>query len=142
VVWDGGAHEKGKLPINSALEEGPNLLPPLQCMLMLCSAQGKYLITADLKKAFFQVALDPEDKILLFMYWWELSEETNKMEISIYWFVRLPWGLNCSPFILQAAIRFHGEDHLANLTPDHPDYEILSEVLQLDLRTVKKRPLK
>jgi hypothetical protein len=107
VVWDGSAHEKGKEPINAALEEGANLLPPLQSMLMIC-CQDKFWVTRDLKKAFFQVALDPEDKILLFMYWYELNKETNRWEFTIYWFVRLPWGLICSPFILQAAIRFHG----------------------------------
>lgn len=129
VVWDGSAHEPGKLPINTALEEGPNLLPPLQCMLMLCR-QGKYLVTGDLKKAFFQVALDPEDKILLFMYWWEKNEETGEWETNTYWFIRLPWGLNCSPFILQAAIKFHGEDHLDRIGKDHPDYKSLKEILR------------
>ena len=129
VVWDGSAHEAGKEPINRALEEGPNLLPPLQCVLMLCR-QGKHLVTGDLKKAFFQVALDPEDKVLLFMYWWEENPETKQMEISIYWFVRLPWGLNCSPFILQAAIRCHGEDHLDKLNPEDPVYQVLKDLLQ------------
>jgi hypothetical protein len=129
VVWDGSAHEKGKEPINAALEEGPNLLPPLQSMLMICR-QGKYLVTGDLKKAFFQVALDPNDKILLFMYWYELNEETNRWEFTIYWFVRLPWGLNCSPFILQAAIRFHGQDHLDRIGPHHEDYQSLVDILK------------
>jgi ribonuclease HI len=128
VVWDGGAHEGNKNSINQCLESGPNLLPPLQCLLMR-SRQGKYLCTADLKKAFFQVALSDKDIIQLFMYWLEeIPDKPGEYKIVIYQFVRLPWGLNCSPFILQAAIRCHGEDIIANLK-DEDKIEKIKDIL-------------
>jgi hypothetical protein len=129
VVWDGGAHEANKNSINQCLESGPNLLPPLQCLLMR-SRQGRYICTADLKQAFFQVALADDDIIQLFMYWLEeVPGKPGEFEIAIYRFVRLPWGLNCSPFILQAAIKCHGEDIIATITNDEEQVKIIREIL-------------
>ena len=86
VVFD------GSVGINKYLEVGPNLLQDLFAILLRCRT-WPLLIQADIKGAFLQV---------------EIKKEADRNKLPFLWngskyrFTRLPFGLCCSPFILNS----------------------------------------
>jgi hypothetical protein len=125
VVFDGSAHDPGCLSLNDFFYVGPNLLPKIQDILTRVKTYAAVAI-ADIKKAFMQVGVPPEDRNYL-LFRWHRKDKRGKWRECWYRFKRLPWGLICSPFVLNAVIRYlfklYGEKH--------PQYkEILDNLAQ------------
>ncbi|MEM7299092.1 MAG: reverse transcriptase domain-containing protein, partial [Bacteroidota bacterium] len=59
-------------------------------------------VLADIKQAFLNIGIDKEHRDLLHFLW-----EDESGNFSVYRFTRLPFGLTCSPFLLNATIRHH-----------------------------------
>ena len=100
VVFDGSAG------INQFLEVGPNLLQGLlkvlvQARFWKCLAQG------DVKAAFHQVEIAEEDRDFLSLLW----------EGHRFRFVRVPFGLCCSPAILNVTMK----ELRDRFSKDYPD---------------------
>ena len=66
----------------------------------------KAALIGDMEKAFLQISIDPEQRDLLRFLWMEDANLDNP-KCSKFRFSQLPFGLTCSPFILNATIRHH-----------------------------------
>ena len=62
----------------------------------------KFALQADIKKAFFTISVNEEDRRYLRFVW---PNEHGAM--TTYRLMQLPFGVNCSPFIMTAVLRQH-----------------------------------
>jgi hypothetical protein len=115
IVFDGSMKDNkfGKnLPsLNQCLHTGPSLLNDLAGILMRFR-QMTIVICADLKQAFLQIELRESDRDACRFFW--VKDPTNVDEDSLFYeklrilrFRRVPFGLNCSPFLLNGTIKEH-----------------------------------
>ena len=105
VVYDASSKVAEELSLNECLHPGPNLLP-LVLDVLLRSRMNKIALIGDLEKAFLQISIDPSQRDLLRFLWVDDSESENPSIIKLR-FTRLAFGLTCSPYILNATIRYH-----------------------------------
>ena len=99
VVYDAKARPcKGTLSLNDCLETGPNLMNAL-ARILIRFRKSPYAAKADIEKAFLQVGIHLKDRDLLRIIW------IIDGQVKVYRFTRLPFGLNCSPFLLGAVMR-------------------------------------
>ena len=101
-VFDGSAKNSEFVSLNECLETGPCLLPDLISVL-LRFRQWLIGITADITKAFLQVGVRRSDRDVLRF----LMRLDDSSDVQHYRFRRVPFGLCCSPFLLNATIRTH-----------------------------------
>ena len=66
----------------------------------------KVALLGDLEKAFLQVEIEPRQRDVLRFLWIDRSEPLNPKIVKLR-FARLPFGLTCSPYILNSTIRYH-----------------------------------
>ncbi|KAG1683753.1 Zinc finger SWIM domain-containing protein 3 [Nymphon striatum] len=97
-VFDASAKDSNGHSLNDCLLTGPSLLPQLSDI-VLRFRQWKFGFTADIKRAFLQILIQPNDRDVLRLLW------NNKT----YRFTRVPFGVLSSPFLLNATIRHHLE---------------------------------
>jgi hypothetical protein len=89
--------------------------------------RNKIGIIADIEKAFLQISLHPLDRDACRFLW---TNETEALEggrlpfasLKIYRFRRVSFGLNCSPFLLNATIREHLQQY--------PDYPLATQIIE------------
>ena len=87
--------------LNDACFRGVDLLNDLVTLLMKFRT-NKYVLLADIEKAFLQIYLKNEDDKDRFCFLWETDEG-----LKVYRFRTILFGLNCSPFILNHIIQLH-----------------------------------
>ncbi|UYV77957.1 hypothetical protein LAZ67_15003031 [Cordylochernes scorpioides] len=102
-VFDTSCLGHNGLSLNQCLEKGPNLLERIPEM-MIRFRENKFGVTADIRKAFQMVAIEESERNYLRFLWWE--KESDR-ELIAYRHKRLVFGLNCSPFVLNAVIEYH-----------------------------------
>ena len=95
---------KGSYSLNDCLNAGPNLIATILHVLM-GFRKDKYGLVSDIERAFPTVKIAEEHRDLLRCLWVENGE------VVVYRFARLPFGLSCSPFLLQATLRKHLKDY-------------------------------
>ena len=99
-VFDGGAKDENGLALNDCLYTGPKLHPNLVDILVRFR-QHKISLTADVTKAFLQIMLHEEDRdVTRFLL---IGEDRTR----VMRFTRVTFGLNCSPFLLNATVKYH-----------------------------------
>ena len=133
-VHDGKARPyKTAYSLNDCLEKGPNLMSSI-LHILLGFRKNAEAAMADIEKAFPQVGIKIEDRDVLRCLWVENGQ------VVVYRFARLPFGLSCSPFILQATLRKHlGENNIDDQTMNnflasiYVDDSVWSESLLEDL---------
>ena len=76
-------------------------LPNLPGLLMRLR-EYRCAVQALIRKAFFMISVKKEDRRFLRFVWF-----TTEGKIEIWRLKKLPFGVNCSPFILNAVIRHH-----------------------------------
>uniref|UniRef100_A0A183FAA1 CCHC-type domain-containing protein n=1 Tax=Heligmosomoides polygyrus TaxID=6339 RepID=A0A183FAA1_HELPZ len=109
IVFDASAHYSGKPSLNDVLHQGPLILPKLFSM-MLRFRTGSIAIISDVEKAFLQVRLHKADKDATRCLWLrDIHRPPEGNNVVVYRFTRVTFGLNASPFLLSATIRFHLE---------------------------------
>ena len=101
VVFNASASQKGDFSLNDVIEPGPSLLPNLPGLLMRLR-EYRCAVQADIRKAFFMISVKEEDRRFLRFVWF-----TTEGKIEIWRLKKLPFWVNCSPFILNAVIRHH-----------------------------------
>jgi len=74
---------------------------------------GKYAVSADIKKAFLNVALHDDDRDVTRFLW--LSDPTDpESELVTYRFRSVLFGATCSPFILNGKLMKHVNSNTSN----------------------------
>ena len=99
-VFDASAEGYNGVALNDCLETGPNLVPNLAAILIRCR-RWRFAVTADITKAFLQIALTESDQDVHRLLW------DDQGTIRVMKFLRVPFGNRCSPFFLNATIRYH-----------------------------------
>ena len=123
IVYDASAKAGPDAPsLNDCLETGPNLLPKI-FEILLRNRFRRYVIVGDIKKAFHQIEVDPEDRDAQRVRWYDDLQERN---VSEFRFARVIFGAISSPYILNATV----EKHLDQFKDD-PDYADTIKDLQL-----------
>ena len=108
IVYDCSAKPNKSDPsLNECLETGPTLQPHLFDVL-LRNRFRKFCVTGDIKKAFHQICLRPEDCDVQRVLWFNNLQDR---EIQEYCFTRVIFGATSSPYILGATIEKHLDDH-------------------------------
>ena len=121
-VFDGSSKTKSSLSLNDCLEVGPCLLPDLVSVL-LRFRRWPVAVVADISKAFLQVGVAEADRDAL-----RFLREGLDGSMEHWRFRRVPFGLCCSPFLLNATIRVHLEKEGTD-----ESFKILSDLYVDDL---------
>ena len=102
VVYDGSSKSsKDKVSLNDCLSPGPSLTNELIEMLLRFRTHD-VVLTGDIEKAFLQIEVDETNRDYLRFLWYD--QDGN---LVVYRFARVPFGLTCSSFLLNATLRFH-----------------------------------
>ena len=120
-VFDGSAKTSSGSSLNDCLEVGPNLNPDLLDVLLRFRFP-LFPFVADIRKAFLQVSLHPDDRDLCRFLW-----EDCEQSLKTFRFTRIAFGLVSSPFLLAATVKHH-----LSLQPSSEIVEVLSENLYVD----------
>lgn len=99
-VFDASAKGPNGVSLNDCVEVGPALTPSLVDVL-LRFRRWRHGFSADIVKAFLQIALAREDQDV-HRFLWQKEGRTRVMR-----FQRVTFGVACSPFLLNATIRHH-----------------------------------
>ena len=105
IVMDGSSKLKGSLSLNDCLYTGPNIIGSLlECLLgFRCD---KFALTADIEKAFLNLALRERDRdALRFLFPKDLLDPNSPL--LVYRYKVVVFGASCSPYLLAAVIQKH-----------------------------------
>ena len=106
IVYDASSKEcKGGTSLNDCLHVGPSLNPLLHSILVRFR-ENRVALVGDIEKAFLNVEVDESDRDCL-RFLWVNDIDCEKLETVVYRFRRVVFGLNASPFLLNATIRHH-----------------------------------
>ncbi|GFS54454.1 integrase catalytic domain-containing protein [Trichonephila inaurata madagascariensis] len=108
IVFNASSHSPGHPSLSDALKAGPNLLPDILAMLLRFRL-SKIAITSDGSQAFLQLILADEDRDATRFLWYKMEYTSDGKlciadEIVTYRFMRLPFGITSSPFLLSASL--------------------------------------
>ena len=109
IVYDASARVNKHDPsLNECLHRGPISLPSL-CGILLRFRLDPIAMCSDVEKAFLQLSIHPEDRDATRFLWFRDSSipDTSHNNIETYRFCRVPFGLICSPFLLEATVWHH-----------------------------------
>lgn len=106
VVYDASAKaSKGGVSLNDCLHKGPSLTP-LLFDILIRFREKRIALIGDIEKAFLNVEVDKADRDFLRFLWLENASDPES-KIAVYRFCRVVFGLNASPFLLNATLRHH-----------------------------------
>ena len=106
IVFDASSKEsRVGTSLNDCLHVGPPLTPLLFDILVRFR-EYKIPMIADIEKAFLNVEIDPSDRDVLRFLWVKDINDPNSL-IEVYRFNRVAFGVNSSPFLLNAVLRYH-----------------------------------
>ncbi|GFR02320.1 reverse transcriptase domain-containing protein [Trichonephila clavata] len=111
IVFDASSHEDGQLPLNDSIWPGVNLNPNIFHPI-ISFRLNTIAIAADIERAFLQISLHDEDRDAVRFLFPELgSNQTAAYKFQVYRFKRVMFGVNVSPFLLSATIKYHIEKY-------------------------------
>ena len=109
IVYDASVKaSKGMKSLNECLYRGPITFPNM-CGILLRFRVYLIAILADIEKAFLQIGVQEHDRDVTRFLWYTDPTRPEKIEgnLSVYRFCRVPFGIICSPFLLEGTLRFH-----------------------------------
>jgi len=108
IVFNASACFPNEKSINDCLHEGDNLFPEILGLLLRFRIHP-YAIIGDIKQAFLQIAVKPEDRDYMKFLWFKNPSDLqrNSNNIIAYRFCRVPFGFKSSPFVLNKVIQHH-----------------------------------
>ncbi|XP_074623309.1 uncharacterized protein LOC141881432 [Acropora palmata] len=105
IVYDASSKStKTGASLNDCLHVGPSL-NPLLFDILLRFRENRIVLVGDIEKAFLNVGVDKRDRDCLRFLWLENPPDISR--IVVYRFCRVVFGLNASPFLLNATLRHH-----------------------------------
>ncbi|GIY20652.1 reverse transcriptase [Caerostris darwini] len=122
-VFDASFKQPGYSSLNECLSAGPSLSEQISPLLLRFRTNAIGVI-ADIKQAFLQLSVRPEDRNFLRFLWWN-TEDRTKLEFFRH--CRVVFGVTSSPFLLNASVRHH---------LDSTEYQI--ESLQATVKKLKR----
>ena len=130
IVYDASSKTNGP-SLNDCLHPGPSLTEPLIAMLLRFRCNPVAFIV-DIEKAFLNIDIHPEYRDYLRFLWFKDMNNLSPSDIcdstfQTYRFCRLPFGLTCSPFLLNAILHRH-----CDLLPDTEIGDLLKRSLHVD----------
>jgi hypothetical protein len=106
IVYDASLKEsKSGTSLNDCLHVGPSLNPLLYSILIRFR-EKRVVLVGDIEKAFLNEEVDRADRDSL-RFLWVKDVENEDQETLVYRFCRVAFGLNSSPFLLNATLRHH-----------------------------------
>ena len=106
IVYDASSKgSKSGTSLNDCLHVGPSLNPLLYSILIRFR-ENKVALVADIEKAFLNVEVNKEDRDCL-RFLWVNDILNDDRDVIVYRFCRVVFGLNSSPFLLNATLRHH-----------------------------------
>ncbi|GFT90436.1 integrase catalytic domain-containing protein [Nephila pilipes] len=127
IVFDASSHKRGKFSLNDSLHIGPNLYPDLY-ELLLSFRKHPIAFTVDIKQAFLNVELDDSDKNVTKFFCTDNPESFSE-SIEVLRFNRVLFGINSSPFLLTATIKYHLKKYSSLFPQTH---ELLNKFVYVD----------
>ena len=110
VVYDASCKDRNSgVSLNDCLHVGPPMTP-LIFDILLRFRTNKVALVGDIEKAFHNIEVHPTDRDCLRFLWIDDIHKTDP-QIVVYKFQRVPFGLNSSPFLLNAVLRHHIEKY-------------------------------
>ncbi|EFO94461.1 hypothetical protein CRE_13318 [Caenorhabditis remanei] len=107
IVLDASSHARGELSLNDCLHAGTNMITPIFGILIRMRCP-RFIIVADIEKAFHQVRLQPEFRnVTMFLWLKDITAPVSAENIEVYRFRRIPFGMSSSPFLLAAYITYN-----------------------------------
>ena len=108
IVFDASCKEaKNGVSINDCLHVGPSLTP-LLFDILLRFRQFKICLIGDTEKAFLNIGITEDDRNCLCFLW--ISDiKADKPQVQVYHYNTVVFGVNLSPFLLNAVLRHHVE---------------------------------
>ncbi|XP_035221501.1 uncharacterized protein LOC118194456 [Stegodyphus dumicola] len=97
-VFDASAKQKGSPSLNDCLEKGQNLIELIPSILHRFR-MNRIGVSADIRKAFLQISLNPKDKDYLRFLWYRTDGK-----LKYYRHCRVVFGVTSSPFLLVSVI--------------------------------------
>ncbi|KAF8782602.1 hypothetical protein HNY73_012866 [Argiope bruennichi] len=107
IVFDGTAHAEGEYSLNDCLHIGINLYPNL-FELLVQFRKNAVTYTADVKQAYLQILINPEDRRFTKFFWIEYLSSDKRRVLN---FTRALFGLKSNPYLLAATLKYHFEKY-------------------------------
>ncbi|GFX28963.1 integrase catalytic domain-containing protein [Trichonephila clavipes] len=123
IVFDAASHQANELSLNDCLWPGPNLNPNLLDVLINFRL-NRVAISSDIRQAFLQICLAVKHKDFVRFLWTDSNPRIGeKLTLQVYRFNRVIFGVNSSPFLLAATIKYHIEKYneIHPITVQHLD---------------------
>lgn len=115
IVYDCSCRSSKDSPcLNDCLMNTPPRLNELTSIL-LQFRQRKFAVSSDIEKAFLSVQLHHDDRDVTRFFWLSNPDDPNS-KLQVYRFRSVLFGATCSPFILDAVIRKHLNNHKCDTT--------------------------
>ncbi|XP_065895991.1 uncharacterized protein [Dysidea avara] len=110
IVYDCSCRQSAHQPsLNDCLHVGPPFLNHL-CAILLRFRLYVYGFSADIEKAFLHVQLDKSDRDFT-RFLWPTNPNDPNSPFQVYRFKVVLFGASCSPFMLNAALTYHLQQH-------------------------------
>ncbi|GFV78760.1 integrase catalytic domain-containing protein [Trichonephila clavipes] len=111
IVFDAASDQANELSLNDCLWPGPNLNPNLLDVLINFML-NRVAISSDIRQAFLQICLADKHKDFVRFLWTDSNPRIGeKLTLQVYRFNRVIFGVNSSPFLLAATIKYHIEKY-------------------------------
>ncbi|GFY23028.1 integrase catalytic domain-containing protein [Trichonephila clavipes] len=125
IVFEAASHQANELSLNDCLWPGPNLNPNLLDVLINFRL-NRVAISSDIRQAFLQICLADKHKDFVRFLWTDSNPRIGeKLTLQVYRFNRVIYifGVNSSPFLLAATIKYHIEKYneIHPITVQHLD---------------------
>ena len=108
TVFDASAKKNGP-SLNEVLCKGPQLTPLIFDILIRCRTYA-IALKSDIEKAFHQVSAHEKDRDFLRFLWFD-NVFSDQPKIVRNRFAQVIFGVTCSPFLLNEAIRKHAKNY-------------------------------
>ncbi|EGT52329.1 hypothetical protein CAEBREN_32802 [Caenorhabditis brenneri] len=106
IVYDASSRKKDELSLNQCVHAGPPMLQSIFGILIR-ARMYKFIVIADIEKAFHQVQMQPQFRDLTRFLWLkDITKPATRDNTETLHFRKIPFGLTSSPFLLAATILF------------------------------------